>query len=394
MIKNDPIIIIGGGPSGMMAAISAKMHHPKNDVFLIERNKKLGIKLSLTGGGRCNVTSKMGKDDLVEYIPKNAKFLYSTFNQFDAYDIIDFFNSHHCPLKEEDHFRMFPKSNQSSDIIETLEKKLRQLGVQIIFEQLVTNVDYNRKMIVTNQKTYHYQSLIIATGGLTLPNTGSDGTGYELAKKANHTITKLLPAEVPLVSNDHVIQSKELQGLSFKDVSLSVYNQKGKIVKTLTHDLLITHFGLSGPLALRASYDIINLFEKNEKAVKITIDFLPNLTLSHLDSLTEEDLKTTLKELQIPKRLLDYLKTNDDNVIKALKQFELTIHDTGGFKRAFVTNGGISLKEIDPKTMKSKLNPHLSFCGEIMDINAYTGGFNITSALATGFVAGKHALDF
>ena len=394
MIKKDPIMIIGGGPSGMMAAISAKMHHPKNDVLLIERNKKLGIKLSLTGGGRCNVTSKMDKDDLVAYIPKNAKFLYSTFNQYDAYDIIDFFNSHHCPLKEEDHFRMFPKSNQSSDIIETLEKKLRQLGVEIIFEQLVTNVDYIKKVIVTNQKTYHYQSLIIATGGVTLPNTGSDGTGYELAKKADHTITKLLPAEVPLVSNDSVIQSKELQGLSFKDVSLSVYNQKGKIVKTLTHDLLITHFGLSGPLALRASYDIINLFEKNEKTVKITIDFLPKITLNHLESLTEEDLKTTLKQQQVPKRLLDYLKTNHDNVIKALKQFELTIHDTGGFKRAFVTNGGISLKEIDPKTMKSKLNPSLSFCGEIMDINAYTGGFNITSALATGFVAGKHALDF
>lgn len=387
----EQIIIIGGGPSGMMAGISAKTHYPNKEVILLERNKKLGIKLSLTGGGRCNVTARLNPDELIEYIPKNSKFLYSTFNQFNAFDIIDFFNKNGCELKEEDHFRMFPKTDKAADIIAALERKLNTLGVKVMFEQQVTDIKPDEMKIYTKEGNFIYSKLIIATGGITLPNTGSDGTGHELARKTNHTITKLLPAEVPLLSNDSVIQSKELQGLSFKDVSIKVYNAKNKIIKTLTHDLLITHFGISGPLALRASYDVINLFEKGEKEVKVSIDFIPSHNLHQLRTLEDSKLKEVLREADVPKRLIDYVKKDEEiDYLEKLKDFKLIISDTAGFKRAFVTNGGVSLKQIDPKTLKSKVDPNLSFCGEVLDLNAYTGGFNITTALATGYVAGKN----
>lgn len=384
----NPIIIIGGGPAGMMAAISAKMHHKQYEVILIERNKDLGTKMKLTGGGRCNVTARMPVDEVIEYIPKNGRFLYSTLNQFGPLDIISFFEKLNCKLKEEDHFRMFPQSNKAQDIVDTLKEKIKQLNVTVRLNSYVSDINVNKKEIIIENQKLKYQHLIIATGGITLPQTGSDGTGHKLAEKYGHTITKLLPAEVPLVSNDKFIHDKTLQGLSFKDVALSVYDGK-KLKKTITHDLLITHFGLSGPAALRGSFYVLNLLEKENKPVNIVIDFIPKVKLHELEQ--SKVLDDIFKDHFVPKRLVDYCKeVAGKEYLKMLKEFPMTTYATRGFPAAFVTNGGVEVKEVDPKTMQSKIDPYLSFCGEVLDINAFTGGFNITSAFSTGFTAGMH----
>lgn len=383
----DPIIIIGGGPSGMMAAISVKSKYKNLDVILLERSKVLGTKMKLTGGGRCNVTAKMSVDEVISYIPKNGKFLFSSLTNYGPLDIINFFESNHTPLKEEDHSRMFPLSNKAVDIVDALALKIYQLGVKVYLNSYVVDIDPINKEVILEDKQYKYQHLIIATGGITLPQTGSDGTGHRLAQKAGHSITKLLPAEVPLVSNDQFIHEKTLQGLSFKDVTVNVFDGT-KLKHSITHDLLITHFGLSGPAALRASFYILNLLEKENKPVNITIDFIPKVNLH--DLVHSKDLEELLKVHQIPKRLVDFLKEQNPDYLKLLKSFPMTIYTTRGFPAAFVTNGGVVVKEVDPKTMRSKINAYISFCGEVLDINAYTGGFNITSAFSTGYTAGEN----
>ena len=381
------IIIIGGGPSGMMAAISAKLHNNNYEVILIEKNNELGRKLKLTGGGRCNITANVSNSEIINNICKNNKFMYSSLNNFNAQDIIKFFEDNNCPLKEEDHHRMFPKSNKSIDIVNTLYNKMIELNIKIMLNSEVLDITDKYVKLETNKIFYEY--LIIATGGIILPNTGSDGKGYEFAKKFNHTITELLPAEVPLVSNSQVIKEKTLQGLSFKDITLNIY-YKNKIYKSITHDLIFTHFGLSGPAALRASFDIINLLKKQE-SVDVKIDFLNNYEFEQL--LNTNDLQNIYQQNNLPNRLIKYLETisnNKEELIKNLKAFNINIYTTRGFKSAFVTNGGINLKEVDPKTFKSKLNNKISFCGEILDLNAYTGGYNITMALSSGYTAGKY----
>lgn len=388
------IIIIGGGPAGMMAAISSKIHHPQEEVVLLEGNSNLGKKLLLTGGGRCNVTANVSIEECILNVPKNGKFLYSSLNQFGPREIISFFKENDCLLKMEDHRRMFPVTNKASDIINTLERKMKQLNIKVLFETLVEKIDFTKKIIYSRNIMLEYDHLIIATGGVTYPKTGSDGTGYKLAKDLGHKITPLIPAEVPLVSNDSFISQKVLMGLSFKDIRLDIYH-KNKIKKSIIHDLIFTHFGISGPAALRASYDVINLLKNEEKTVAIGIDFLPDYSLEYLLGLKEEDLNKVFLTRNIPKRLLNFIfkdGKNNEEILQNLKDFKMTVYTTRGMNLAFVTNGGIVLKEIDPKTMKSKIDQSVSFCGEILDYNAYTGGYNITSALSTGYVAGKHSL--
>lgn len=373
------IYIIGGGPSGMMAAISAKKYHKAANVFLIDKNATLGRKMRYTGGGRCNVTASVNAETVIANTPKNGRFLYSALSNFNPQNIIEFFEENGCELKEEDHHRMFPISNQSSDIINTLEKVLRNLGVALIFNEDVYDIDINKKIIITNHNKYRYDKIILACGGKTLPQSGSDGFGYELAKRFGHTITDLVPAEVPLVSNDELIQDKSLQGLSFKDVNLKVLDGK-KVKSNLTHDLLFAHFGLSGPVALRSSFEVQKLIEKGP--VTLLIDFFPGL--NELDE----------THFNHQKRLIDKVRELDGDLLYNLKNFKMTVYNTRGFKYAFVTSGGVKLKEIDPKTMKSKLKDELSFAGELMDVSSFTGGYNITSALVTGYTAGKFVLPF
>lgn len=372
------IVVVGAGPSGMMAAISAKTHHPHAEVVLIERNKILGKKMRLTGGGRCNVSANVDESIVIQNTPKNGRFLYSSLSNFAPKDIITFFQDHGCELKEEDHHRMFPISDKSGDIVNTLHNVLVQKGVRIKLSHKVEAIDVNRKILHTSEGNVPYDKIILATGAKTVPNTGSDGNGYLLSQSLGHHITPLIPAEVPLVSNDRFIQEKVLQGLSFKDVSIKVLKGK-KVVSHITHDLLITHFGLSGPCALRSSFEIQKMVETGP--VEIVIDFFPDS--SELDE----------THFNYQKRLIDYVATLKGDLYQNLRHFKMTIYDTRGFKFAFVTNGGVMLKEIDPKTMRSKINPDVSIVGELLDVSSFTGGYNITSALSTGYTAGKYILD-
>ena len=387
------IVIIGAGPAGIMSAISSKIHNPNSKVVLIERNNQIGTNLRLTGGGRCNITCNLPNEAVIDSTPKNGKFLYSSLDNFSPKDIQAFFTKEGCPLVIEDHHRVFPASLKSSSIIDTLQRKLASLKIDIIYDTLITEINTKNKILKSLNQKILYDYLIIATGGVTYPHTGSDGIGYSLAKKIGHTITDLIPAEVPLVSNDKVIQDKTLQGLSFNDVRLDIL-QNNKVKKSITHDLIITHFGLSGPAALRASFYIQKILEK-EAPAKINIDFLPNSSFSELSNYKGDDLESYLLNNKIPKRLLTYMKdqvSSDEELRSIVKKFNLTIYTTRGFNQAFVTNGGISVSEIDPKTMKSKIDDSISFCGEIIDINSFTGGFNITCALSTGYTAGKYIL--
>lgn len=389
------IIIIGGGPSGMMSAISAKQHHPDANVILIDRGKRLGTKLRLSGGGRCNVTADVSIQEVIEHVPKNGKFLYSALNNFNPKDIMKFFPENGTPLKIEDHHRVFPESNKSHDIAAALIRRLETLNVKIYHETSVTDLNVDTRTLISDKGEFKYDHLILATGGRTLPGTGSDGTGYTLSEKFGHKITELVPAEVPLVSNDLFIQEKTLQGLSFHDIEISVY-EKGKVKKVIMHDLLFAHFGISGPAALRASFYVMDLLKKYE-TVDVSIDFLPGLNQQQVqDLIADQGFDEVMSQYDIPKRLIAYFKSyckSDTEIIQQLKKFMVSVYTTRGFAHAFVTNGGVSLKDIDPKTMRSKLNPHLSFAGELMDVSAYTGGFNITTAFTTGYTAGKFAFE-
>lgn len=391
---NKTVIVLGGGPSGMMSAISAKEHFPQARVILLDRNKRLGTKLRLSGGGRCNVTADVSNEEVVAHVPKNGKFLYSALTHFNPKDILKFFPENGTELKIEDHHRVFPASNKSADIVEALLTKMKKLKVEIILECMVEAIDGDKQVLETNMGQYAYDHLILATGGRTLPGTGSDGTGYLLSEALGHSITELVPAEVPLVSNDQFIQDKVLQGLSFHDIEISVYYKK-KVKKVIMHDLLFAHFGITGPAALRASFYVMDYLKK-EPVVDVSIDFLPGMNQEAIYAASkEEGLDAFLLSKEIPKRLTAYFRsisTSDQEVIQLMKKFFVSVYDTRGFKHAFVTNGGVSLKGIDPKTMKSKINPHVSFAGELMDVSAYTGGFNITTAFTTGHTAGKFCL--
>ena len=357
------VLVVGGGPAGMMAAISCKTFHPSYEVSILERNSSLGVKLCLTGGGRCNVTALVSPNEVIKDVIHNGKFLYSALQEYTPEDIVSFFEERGCKIKVEDHNRVFPVSDNANDILAVFLNEIKRLGIKVKYNTCIEDI---------TQLKYDY--LILATGGKSFWKTGSDGLGYTLAKQAGHTVTDLFPAEVALVCNDSVIQSKELQGLSFRDVKMMV----GK--KTLKQDLIITHFGLSGPLALQASSNITTY------PTVVSVDFIPDYTLRQI----QEDNK--LMQC-LPKRLLRYVKSNtnsDTELCERLKSFPFNIYGTKGFSSAFVTKGGISLKEIEPKSMKSKLDTRISFCGEMMDLSGYTGGFNMTIALVTGYCAGKY----
>jgi predicted Rossmann fold flavoprotein len=384
------IVIVGGGTSGCMAAISCKTHHPEVKVTLIEGNDRLGVKLRLTGGGRCNLTANVSSDEIIKHTPRNGRFLYSSLDQFNVHDIMDFFTSRGLSLKEEDHHRIFPKSDNADDVVLVLENELKRLDVNIKYKTRVISVNSEDKKLITDHSEISFDHLILAMGGCTYPQTGSDKHGFELIESLGHTISELKPAEVPLVSNASIIQSKELQGLSFKDVSITSYINDKKIV-SVTHDLLFTHFGLSGPGALQTSSYLTDAF-KDDNKVHLVIDFLP---MVKQDEIPIKDNEALLRSYGIPKRLIQVFKTQfpQNDLVQLIKQFKIELHGTRGFTTAFVTSGGVNLKEIDPKTLKSKKHPWLSICGESLDVNSLTDGYNMTVAFTTGYSAGKNIDD-
>lgn len=381
-------IIIGGGPAGMMATISSAYYGQKS--LLIEKNKRLGKKLSGTGGGRCNVTNNGSLDDLLAGIPGNGRFLYSVFSQFDNHDIINFFEENGVALKVEDHGRVFPATDKSQTIIGALETKIHELGGTVLTNTEVVSVKKINDLfhIKSADKAFTCGKLIVTTGGKSYPSTGSTGFGYDIAKHFNLSVTPLESAESPLLTD---FPHKALQGISLDDVTLSY----GKHI--ITHDLLFTHFGLSGPAALRLS----SFVSGGEIA---ELDFLPQTSSddlhSYLTENREKSIKNALKNL-VPERLADFLAvdypekikqlspTQETQLVNKLKKMPIIITGKMSLAKSFVTKGGIDLKEINPKTLESKKVSGLHFAGEVLDINAHTGGFNITAALCTGWVAGS-----
>lgn len=381
-------IVIGGGPAGMMATIASASYG--QSTLLIEKNKKLGKKLAGTGGGRCNVTNNGTLDDLMAGIPGNGRFLYSVFSQFDNHDIIQFFTDNGVKLKVEDHGRVFPISDQSRTIIQALENKILELGASMATNCEVVSVTKPEDVFIIKsaEKTWTTDKLIVTTGGKSYPSTGSTGYGHEIARHFKHTITDLEAAESPLLTD---FPHKALQGISLTDVTLS-YSKH-----IITHDLLFTHFGLSGPAALRMSS-----FVKGGEI--LSLDLLPTTSsqdlIDFLEEHREKSIKNTLKSL-LPERLADFLAqgfpekvkqlapAQKDELIRKIKEMPIPVTGKMSLAKSFVTKGGVSLKEINPKTLESKLVSGLHFAGEVLDINAHTGGFNITSALCTGWVAGS-----
>ncbi|GAJ57757.1 hypothetical protein B23_0963 [Geobacillus thermoleovorans B23] len=414
------VIIIGGGPSGLMAAIGAGEEGAK--VLLLEKGTKLGRKLAISGGGRCNVTNRLPVDEMVRHIPGNGRFLYSAFSVFNNEDIIRFFERLGVPLKEEDHGRMFPKSDSAQSVVDALVRELSRLGVDVRLESPVADVLYEQGKTVgvtlKSGETIHARAVVVAVGGKSVPQTGSTGDGYPWAEKAGHTVTELFPTEVPIVSHEPFIRERTLQGLSLRDVALSVLKPNGKPIITHRMDMLFTHFGISGPAALRCSQFVVKALKKaTDGAVKMSIDALPDVTQEELfqqfAKLCKEEPKKAMKTIAktvLPERYAVFLLeragidphasagTVGHEALRAFvrqcKQFTFYVHGTLPLEKAFVTGGGVSVKEIEPKTMASKCMAGLYFCGEILDIHGYTGGYNITAALVTGRLAGVNAARY
>lgn len=413
-------IIIGAGPSGLMAAYSASSNG--KNVLLLEKKKGLGRKLRISGGGRCNVTNRLPYEEIIKNIPGNGKFLYSPFSTFDNESIIQFFESRSVQLKEEDHGRMFPVSNRAQDVVDALVDSIKQNGVEIRQETTVSSIERENQQItgVTLQDGTFIpaKTVIIASGGCSVPHTGSTGDGYKFAERLGHSITELFPTEVPIKSSEPFIKNKTLQGLSLQNVGLSVLKKNGKPRITHQMDMLFTHFGVSGPAALRCSQFVYKEQKSQKKTdIQMSIDAFPEIKAHDLEQqivkkLKDEPnkaIKNALKGL-VQERYLHFILQQSSidldvtyhhlsqqairTFVENLKSFTFTVNGTLPLDKAFVTGGGVNIKEIEPNTMASKICAGLYFSGEVLDIHGYTGGYNITSALVTGYVAGYNAAQF
>ncbi|NEW08030.1 NAD(P)/FAD-dependent oxidoreductase [Paenibacillus sp. SYP-B3998] len=414
---NVEVIVIGGGSAGLMASIAASEQGAS--VLLVDKSDKLGRKLGISGGGRCNVTNAKEIDELIKHIPGNGRFLHSALAHFGNRDIVNFFENLGIRLKEEDRGRMFPVTDKAKTVVDALVNQVKRQGVVIKVNSPVAEVLYKdgktSGIRLQSGEIIHASAVIIATGGKSVPHTGSTGDGYPWAEKAGHTITELFPTEVPLTSKESFIRSKELQGLSLRNITLSVWNPKGKKVIEHEGDMIFTHFGISGPAVLRCSQFVVKLIKQTPgQAVALTIDMFPDKSVDGLYAETMQLAKNEQKKIiknvlkgYLPEKLIPLLllraeldeNTTYDHIpkqawmdlCKLAKAFPIHVSGSLSIEEAFVTGGGVNLKEIDPKTMQSKLIEGLFFCGEILDVHGYTGGYNITAAFSTGYTAGKHA---
>ena len=457
------IVIIGGGPAGMMSAISAKEKNSKNEVIILEKNNQLGKKLLITGKGRCNITSSLDMEDFIKNIPGNGRFLYSAFNEFTNKDIINFLKEEGLEVKKERGDRIFPVTDKSLDVLRCFERRIKKLEIEVKYNVKVEKIlvksenkipkeengmllDKEGKTINEDKKTTDEDKIsidekeislkqdkmsiygvktnigiikadkvILATGGKSYPLTGSTGDGYNLAKELGHKITEIKPSLVPLEIYEKDICSN-LQGLSLKNVLINIIDKnKGKVIYNDFGEMIFTHFGVSGPIILSTSAHLVRykniaqLLKENKIILKI--DFKPALDEQKLDArilrdfeeIKNKQFKNSLDKL-LPQKLIPVIikKTNIDeekrvNLIKKeerkklvslIKDFEVTISKFRPIEEAIITAGGISIKDINPKTMESKLVKNLFFAGEIIDVDAYTGGFNLQIAYSTGYVAG------
>ncbi|ADL03576.1 NAD(P)/FAD-dependent oxidoreductase [Lacrimispora saccharolytica] len=410
----NTVLIVGGGAAGMLAGIAAAMKG--STVHIFEKNEKLGKKVYITGKGRCNVTNACDTEELFGHVVTNAKFLYSSFYGFTNFDMMHLLEELGCPLKIERGNRVFPASDKSSDVIKALTKRLLELGVSIHYrtqvERLLVEDGILRGLVLKDggKKTKVYgDSVIVACGGLSYQATGSTGDGYEMAKEAGHSVTSLSPALVPFLVEEPVV--KELQGLSLRNVEAVVLKGKKVIYKEFG-EMLFTHYGVSGPVLLSASSYAVKELKKGP--LTLSIDLKPALSEEQLDSRILRDFeeavnkqfKNSLDHLYpsklVPvmvdasgispeKRVNEITREERQRLVRVTKDFRLTLTGLRGYHEAIITQGGISVKEVNPSTLESKLLPSLYFAGEVLDLDGVTGGFNLQIAWSTGWAAGSAA---
>ena len=407
----DKVIVVGGGAAGIMAAISAA--ESGDSVLLIEKNEKLGKKIYITGKGRCNITNDSDVENLLKNVRSNPKFLYSAFYTFDSYRMMDFLESEGLKIKTERGNRVFPESDKSSDVIRTLKKALEKRKVKILLNTKVNKIDIKDGICKgvevqsgSRSENYTADKVIVATGGCSYQSTGSTGDGYKFAKDADIKVTKCYPSLVPFNIDSDI--PKRLQGLSLRNVKMTL-TDKGRAVYEELGEMLFTHFGISGPIALSLS-SLIN--RTDFRQVRLFLDFKPALDEETLDRrllrlfdeqknktlrgaaadlLPQKMIGVVLKQANIPqeKRCNSVTKEERARLLKALKAFEMQPLSLRDFSEAIVTSGGVDVSEINPKNMDVKKVRGLKMCGETLDLDAFTGGFNLQIAFSTGFLAGK-----
>lgn len=406
----NKVIVVGGGAAGMMAAISAA--DSGAEVILIEKNEKLGKKVYITGKGRCNITNESDVENLLKNVRSNPKFLYSAFYTFDSYRMMDFLEGEGLKLKTERGNRVFPESDKSSDVIKTLKKALEKRKVKIVLNTKVLNIEIkdgicHGVIVQSGDKSGSYTAdkVIVATGGCSYQSTGSTGDGYRFAKDADIKVTKCYPSLVPFNIGSDI--PKRLQGLSLRNVKVTL-SDKGKVLYEELGEMLFTHFGISGPLVLSASTLASG---KDVSQMELSIDLKPALSKEQLDERILRDFSENrnsyfknslsrllpakmipviveLSEIDEKKQVNNITKEERNRLVNLLKGLTFKVESLRGFNEAIITKGGVSVKEINPGTMEAKKVKGLFFAGEVLDLDAVTGGYNLQIAWSTGYLAG------
>ena len=405
------VIVVGGGAAGMMAAVFAARNG--QNVQLLEKNEKLGKKLFITGKGRCNITNAADIEDLFTAVISNPKFLYSGFYSFTNQQVIDFFEELGVKTKVERGERVFPVSDHSSDVIAAFSRELKSLGVSVSLntevKELLCEQDKVCGVLLTNGKKMKADAVIVATGGISYPSTGSTGDGYRFARETGHRVTELLPSLVPMEVRQWY--AKELQGLSLRNIEIRITDGKKKLYEEFG-EMLFTHYGVTGPVILSASSVVGKTLRKKE--LTLHIDLKPALSEEQLDkrilrefdanhnkqyknsidSLFPAKLKPVmieLSEIEPEKKVNEITKEERQRLVHLIKDFTMTLTGLRSYNEAIITKGGVSVKEIDPGTMESKKMKGLYFAGEVLDLDAVTGGYNLQIAWSTGYLAGINA---
>ena len=402
------IAVIGGGAAGMMAAGTAAMYGAEVTIF--ESTDRLGKKLAITGKGRCNVTNNCTREEFLEAVTKNPRFLYAALSAFSTEDTMNLFESLGVPLKTERGRRVFPVSEKAIDIVNALRNYSAAASITYKKVTLIEKTE-SGFTVTAGKKQYDFDKVIIATGGKSYPLTGSDGSGYKLAMKLGHSVTELIPSLIPLTS--HSPLCRDMQGLSLKNVKISIKNEADKVLYTDFGEMMFAHFGVTGPVILSAS---AHIRDRDISTLRLCIDLKPALDevtldkrlLSDFSKKSNKDLINALGEL-LPSKMIEpfialsgidgrkkvnsITKEERRVLLNTLKCFEIPLDGLRPIEEAIVTSGGVEIKEITPKTMESKLVEGLYFCGEVIDVDAYTGGYNLQIAFSTGYLAGKSAAE-